>query len=216
MATYQWPLPVGQADPDPEQAALAPDTGVQNVNGTSHDIPGVANGCVNCHGKLSERVLGFGAIQLSHSLGGLTFTELADRGVISSAPLRGGYHPPGDATAQAALGYLHVNCGNCHNETGQATNNPPATESLWLRLLVGQTTVAMTHAQTTAINRMTGNPNFVMDRIEPMQPAQSSMIVRMERNPTIGETLQMPPVARELPDPTGIGLVTDWVNALAP
>jgi hypothetical protein len=49
-----------------------------------------------------------------------------------------------------------------------------------------------------------------------MQPAQSSMIVRMERNPTIGETLQMPPVARELPDPTGIGLVTDWVNALAP
>src|SRR6185436_16642660 len=100
LASYQWALPVGNEPLDPEQATLASTAGVPNVNGTTHDIPALASGCQNCHGKLSERVLGFSAIQLSHSLAGLTFTELADRGILSNAPVRGGYNPPGDATAQ--------------------------------------------------------------------------------------------------------------------
>ncbi len=216
MASYQWALPVSSEPLDPEQSVLASSAGVANVNGTSHDIPALAGGCQNCHGKLSERVLGFSAIQLSHSLSGLTFTQLADRGILSNAPVRGGYHPPGDASAQAALGYLHTNCGNCHNETGIATATPPATESMWLRLLVNQTTVAMTHAQATAINHSTGNPNFPMDRIEPTVPSSSSIVVRMQRNPSIGEVLQMPPVGRELPDSTGIAAVSTWVNSLTP
>lgn len=216
MASYQWALPVGSEPLDPEQATLASSSGVANVNGTTHDIPSVAGGCQNCHGKLSERVLGFSAIQLSHSLTGLDFTELADRGILSNAPVRAGYNPPGDATTQAALGYLHANCGNCHNETGVATMTPPATESMWLRLLVNQTTLAMTHAQATAINHQTGNPNFAMDRIEPTVPSSSSIIRRMQRNPSIGETLQMPPTGRELPDSTGITTVSNWINSLTP
>jgi hypothetical protein len=57
MATYQWPLPVGNEPPDPELATLV-STGVMNANGTLHDIP-ATGACTNCHGKLSERVLGF-------------------------------------------------------------------------------------------------------------------------------------------------------------
>jgi hypothetical protein len=213
MATYQWPVPVGNEPPDPELAMLVGDAGVPDANGTSHDIPGTG-ACTNCHAKLSERVLGFSAIQLSHGLFGLTFTELAGRGMLSNAPTLAGYDPPGDPTAQAALGYLHANCGNCHNETGQFTGNTPATESMWLRLLVGHTTVEATHVSSTAINKMTSNPSFPMDRIEPMQPSQSSIVVRTQRDPSMGETMQMPPVARELPDLNGIATVTAWVNSL--
>jgi len=212
MAAYQWPLPVGNEPLNPELATLASDQGVANVNGTGHDIPAVLTGCDNCHGKLTERVLGFSAIQLSHALPGLTFTDLADRGVLSNAPVRGGYHPPGDATAQAALGYLHANCGNCHNQTGQATGPT----SMWLRLLVGNTTVAATHAMVTAVNVPTFNGTFMMDRIEPTAPSQSSIIVRMQRDPSMGETMQMPPVGRELPHVAGIQAVSAWITGLQP
>jgi hypothetical protein len=212
MATYQWPLPVGSEPPDPELATLVDVAGVMNANGTQHDIPGTG-ACTNCHGKLSERVLGFSAIQLSHALGGVTFTELADRGILSYVPVRTGYDPPGDATAKSALGYLHSNCGNCHNDTGQATGPT----QMHLRLLVGEQTVASTGAWTTARNVPTFNGQFAMDRIEPTQPGQSSVLVRMARNPSIGELLPMPPIGRELPDTNGgIAAVTAWVNSLTP
>lgn len=213
MATYQWPLPVGNEPPDPELATLVDVAGVMNANGTLHDIPGTG-GCIACHGKLSERVLGFSAIQLSHALQGVTFTELADRGILSYVPVRTGYHPPGDSTAQAALGYLHSNCGSCHNDTGQSTGPM----QMLLRLLVAQQTVASTGALTTAVNVDTFHPGFPsIDRIEPTQPGQSAIVVRMQRNPSLGEALQMPPVARELPDTNGgIAAVAAWVTNLTP
>lgn len=212
MATYQWPVPAGNEPPDPELATLVDAAGVPNANGTAHDIPSTG-ACNNCHGKLSERVLGFSAIQLSHSLSGVTFTELADRGILSYAPVRTGYHPPGDSTAQAALGYLHSNCGNCHNDTGQATGPT----QLLLRLLVSQQAVGATGALTTAVNVPTFNGQFAMDRIEPTQPGQSAIVVRMQRNPSVGELLPMPPIGRELPDTNGgIAAVTTWVTGLTP
>ncbi len=57
--------------------------------------------------------------------------------------MRGGVRPPGDARAAAALGYLHANCGNCHNSTGVAT--------LRTRLLAANTTVESTDTYTTGV-----------------------------------------------------------------
>lgn len=214
MVSYQWQLPATVDTPlNPETAALAPEAGVVDANGTSHNIPGVVD-CQNCHNKLSERVLGFSAIQLSYAasagIPGLTFSELADRGMISYAPVRTGYDPPGNETERAALGYLHANCGNCHNETGASTPAP----TMWLRLLVGQTSVTSSHASLTAVNQATGNPSFPVDRIEPRHPEQSSVILRMQRSPALGETLAMPPVGRKLKDQTGIDAVSAWINLL--
>jgi hypothetical protein len=127
--------------------------------------------------------------------------------MLSNAPVRTGYDPPGDATAQAALGYLHANCGGCHNDTGIRV-------SLYLRLLVSQTSVESSWAYTTAVNALTTNTAFPMDRIEPGDPAQSSILVRMKRDPAVGETGMMPPVGRELVHDEAVATVSAWIQSL--
>jgi hypothetical protein len=64
------------------------------------------------------------------------------------------------------------------------------------------------------VNQATGNPSFPVDRIEPRHPEQSSVILRMQRSPALGETLAMPPVGRKLKDQTGIDAVSAWINLL--
>jgi len=205
MGSYEWPLSAS-GQPDPALARRAPDGGVLDVNGTGADIPSVDD-CRFCHERLSERVLSFSAIQLTHNGNGVTFTDLVDWGKLTRAPRRTGYDPPGNATARAALGYLHANCGGCHNDTGIRV-------SLYLRLLVDQNTVESSWAYTTAVNAPTGNPNFPMDRIEPGEPEQSAIIQRMLRNPSLGETEQMPPLARELVHTEGVATVSAWIRSL--
>jgi hypothetical protein len=207
MTSYRWRLPPeGSTEPDPAEARRAPEDGVTNVNGTGADIPS-ASDCRFCHERLSERALSFSAIELSHDLGGVTFTDLVDWGVLSRAPVRTGYDPPGDATARAALGYLHANCGGCHNDTGVGV-------SLHLRLLVEQTTVQSTWAFTTGVDVPTSNRSFRMDRIEPGDPSRSAIVVRMQRDPSAGENQPMPPLGRELTHPDGIAAVSAWIQAL--
>jgi hypothetical protein len=51
---------------------------------------------------------------------------------------------PGNATEQAALGYLHANCSNCHNDSpGAMLITPPLMN---LRIYIGTRTVADTNA----------------------------------------------------------------------
>jgi hypothetical protein len=206
MVSFQWPLSASQGVPDPTLAFLPPAWGVADVNGTAADIPSIGD-CQNCHEHIADRVLGFSAIQLSHSLGGVTFADLVDFGVLSDAPVREGYDPPGDATTQSALGYLHANCGGCHNEDGVKV-------SIHLRLLVGDTTVESTGAYSTTVNVPTENPVFPMDRIEPGDPSTSALIQRMLRTPD--QTNQMPPLARELVDDVGVTQVSTWITQLPP
>jgi len=218
FATYQW----DPARPnDPAAAKLVSDpteypTGVANANGTDHDIPPL-NACNNCHNKLSERVLGFGALELSHTaaLGDVAIKEISDLGWLTT-PAPAGFQVPGTPTQQAALGYLHGNCGGCHNQ-GQGI--PNAQNPLILRLLVGKTDYSMTDTVKTSVDvivssgltEITGKP-----RIDPMAPANSAILVRMTEAAR-GSSLQMPPLATKSTkheDPTGIAAVTAWVNSI--
>jgi hypothetical protein len=212
MVSYQWPADnVGTAGPvlDPELATLVSAVGVQDANGTLHDIPSQAE-CVNCHGKLSERVLGFSAIQLSHELGGLTLAELVDWGVLSDPP-SAGYDPPGDPTTQAALGYLHANCGNCHNETGVTSTDGTQLQSLWMRLLVSHESVEQTHAYATGVNQQTANDTWNgLERIDPTTPGNSVVLTRLYSE-TAGT--RMPPL-REKRDDAGHAAVQAWIDGL--
>jgi PAS domain S-box-containing protein len=105
--------------PDASDAVLAPD-GQSNINGTMHDAPKQKD-CGLCHRGDVGRVLGFSAIQLSRDTTPPAMPDLVAMGWLSDPPADPhGFPAPGDDETAAALGYLHANCGHCHNENGAA------------------------------------------------------------------------------------------------
>jgi hypothetical protein len=113
--------------------------------------------------------------------------------------------PGSDPATKAALGYLHANCGNCHNSSF-------VTVDLHLRLLVGQKTVASTDIVTSAVGKATANmADLGKLRIDAGHPGTSTVITRMSsRVPSA----QMPPLATEMVDSSGVKVVSDWITAL--
>jgi len=209
-ATYQWDA----GKPTDPSAALSVPGGFVAA-GTGHDIPAQGQ-CVNCHAKLSERVLGFGAFQLSHDAtdDGLTIKKLSELGWLSK-PAPDGFEVPGTPAQQAALGYLHGNCGGCHNQ-GQTIPSPD--KPLFLRLLVGQETYAATDTVLTSlgITVVSGNAAIInKERVKAMDPVNSALLIRMKDR---GTGLQMPPLnttSTKLADTDGgVKAVTDWINSI--
>ncbi len=200
MMAYQWN--------SQQDEAMAVPAGVPNAAGTPHDIPNT-DACLNCHGKTKDRVLGFSAIQLSHQLGGMNLSDLASGGWLTNQPT-GIYDPPGTATDQAALGYLHANCGLCHNENSFLF----ATVKMQLWLKVEElTAVTDTSTYKTTVNQATTGftPTGTALRISPGSTANSDVHVRMSQRGTI---FQMPPIGTEDVDPVGLKAVDDWINGL--
>jgi hypothetical protein len=163
--------------------------------------------CKQCH-SLPEKILGFSAFQLSHSLPGETMASLSAAGLLT-VPNADGFEPPGATNLEKdALGYLHANCGNCHHDSGLFPD-------MRLRLLVGQTTLETTDTYTTSVGvpvlsfDCAGNPPC--DRIEPGNPAASAVIMRMGVR-QIG--VQMPPIGTEVVDDAGLKIVSDWIQSL--
>jgi hypothetical protein len=185
------------------EATLVPN-GVENAKGTDHDIPS-QDKCPVCHGKLPEKVLSFSAIQLSHEKGGETIASLSAAGRLT-VPHPQGFSVPGDPTAQSALGWLHANCGNCHN--GSATG----TTDMKLRLLVGNTSVENTDTYKTAVGVPTAS--FQCNGCKRIDPGHASTSAIVIRDLSRGNAAQMPPIASEIPDVLGVKAVSDWINSL--
>jgi hypothetical protein len=210
FAAYQW----DESAPDDPAAAVSVPGGVTSANGTDHDIPSEGE-CLNCHGKLRERVLGFSAFQLSHSgiSDDLTIERASNLGWLT-VPAPDGFEVPGTPVQQAALGYLHGNCGGCHNSNGQL---PPGSPML-LRLVVDQTEYTETDLVATTVGIATFSEDAAtsdMPRIAPMDPANSSVLIRMQAR---GTELQMPPLvttSTKVADTSGgVADVTAWVSSL--
>jgi hypothetical protein len=204
-AAYVW----DPAAPTPAHARRAPD-GARDVNGTTHDVPSERD-CRTCHVNLPEPPLSFGAIQLSHSLPGETLRGLAEGGWLSHAPAHD-FTPPGDATARAALGYLHANCGHCHNSSirtlGNSYPNDPAPR---LRLSVHDGSVEQTTTYKSMVWVGTFNPRYeAYNRVEPCNPELSSLLLRME----VRSSDQMPPLATEVVHEEGVRLVSSFLRTL--
>jgi len=205
LASYLW-------NEDESDATLVGPEGLEDARGTSHDIPSKA-ACLRCHGTYQtgggrpSRALGFSALQLAHSGEGLTLDALVADGQLSHAP--GPIAVPGDAVEQAALGYLHANCGNCHNST--ADRVPQVDLDLWLEVDV--TDVASTSAWRTTVDLPSTlfNDQHVSGRVVPGDPEQSAVWYRMNARGTLA---QMPPLASEVPDPAGLAAVRAWIEAL--
>ena len=207
--TAYWWNPEGGIPNDAENTET--EFGVQDVNGTTHDIPAEQD-CETCHDSIVEHVLGFGAIELNDSLPGANINSLIEAGSLTTNPALADLAIPGDTTAQAALGYLHANCGNCHNDTPGpgAAEVPP----MYLRLLVGTQTVQETDTYTTAVNQEATDftPAGITYRIAGGDPAESCIIYTMDQRDD--SRYEMPPLASNIVDDAGVGTVSAWIQTL--
>jgi hypothetical protein len=204
FATYGWDA----SKPNDPSAAVAVLHGLPNANGTLHDIPD-PSACPACHGKLPDKPLGFSALQLSHDGVGLTMQKLSDWGWLS-VPARAGFKVPGTPVQQAALGYLHANCGGCHNSFGEIPRENP----MKLRLLVAQTNYAETDTVLTTIGVPTINAYPELHdkpRVDPGAPSNSAIYLRMSDR----DKFPMPPLATKFPDTEGgVAAVSAWISSM--
>ena len=181
---------------DDESDALFAPGGQPDARGTRHDVPAAAT-CATCHDGEPGRVLGMSAVQQAHAR-----EELRD---LLGHPLPA--EPPREPVAAAALGYLHGNCGHCHNPHGSARPDTdmnlrlsPAGEAPAERTTVGRPLQYYRSAQATL-------------RVAPGDPGHSALLQRMLER---GTRSQMPPLASEMVDPSGIAIVQAWIEEMAP
>lgn len=213
-ATYVW-------SDDQRDAALASGEGLTVTgDGWRHTVPSEAD-CRACHEGRPSRVLGFGALQLSSDRDPLAphgaasdpravdLAELVARGLVRGSPGALERRPPRIAARspveRAALGYLHGNCGGCHNDEGPLA---PLGLVLWqpaggsgrdeaVRSMVGRASRFRTTAEPEAT-----------DRIAPGHPEHSILALRMRsREPH----LQMPPIGTQVVDESAAALVDRWI-----
>ena len=177
---------------DAESDATYMVNGEDNIRGTDHDAP-AADTCWRCHVGEAGHVLGFSALQLGDTS---AWPLTVQPGVTFTAP-------------NPALGYLHANCGHCHNPDGGAwvdshmilrldvSEHDPMTTQIY------QTTVGVPLEQW--INR------GYTTRIIAGDPDHSAVFVRMSSR---AMNVQMPPLATEYIDPNGMDLLRSWITSL--
>jgi hypothetical protein len=211
-ATYYWPMA------DSTDADLVPyEEQYRNAGMTTHDIP---NGptCERCHNTLKDRALGFSAFQLNHSTpGSVTLQQLLDEDLLT-VPVSTTNGLAGEPQlTQDALGYLHANCGNCHNDSdGIPVENVPEPQ-MFLRLSMADQSLEETDTWLTAINRATtASTDLGLDyRILGGGSLEESAIYhRMGLRMSEGD--QMPPIGSEIVDMEGRELIGAWIESLPP
>lgn len=202
---------------DGSDADAAP-LGQVDAGGTPHDVPAQTD-CVLCHQEKRAQALGgwsFGdvlngvaAIQLSAEGGNGSLSLLASRGLLS-APPSGEFEVPGTGVVKAALGYLHANCGHCHDDLVPLSRS----RQLRFRLRVTDTTPETTKTYQTTIGVAAVHTELGFDGVivVPGDPDHSQLYQRISSR---GAT-QMPPLATEVVDPTGSATIRDWIAGLPP
>lgn len=192
--------------------------GMQNANGTQHDIPSRQN-CRDCHEELRSKVLGFGAIMLDYPSTKLDLEDLIANGKLTNPPTGGAagarFPLPGNATAQAALGYMHANCSSCHNPTANNFFHTPTD----MRLTVGTlATVSATPAYTTLVGKSstlgayTHDDGMQFTKLIDIGSANTSILIK--RMTSTNAMKHMPQRGSEMVDGTGMTALAAWINSL--
>lgn len=180
---------------DDQRDAVAVPKGVKNAAGTEHDVPSERD-CTRCHNGVSDAVIGFSAVQLSHDGPGLTINEAVAADMLS-APPSAAFTIPGDSTQRAALLYLHANCASCHNDRTFIANVTSVDFALRVATLAS---VSSTNAYRTLQRdlRRSGDVD------------KTATLVRMRARGVQG---QMPPIASERVDSEGLLTVRTWLES---
>jgi len=209
FVSFQWSLD-GTGDPLPVPDGVVDDAG-------PNDIPGRSD-CRKCHAdtRIPSVVIGFSALQLDFAATGLDLHQLVVDGWLTAPPAGGDATTPyfplpaGDALTRDAMGYLHANCGNCHNSLSDVRD----TVGLNLRQDVDNLASwagTLPFTSTVDVMNQTGATGATAI-VEPGRPAASALYYRLTT--TGGQ--RMPPVGRELVDPTGSEAVRAWIASLPP
>jgi len=200
-----------------QDATTAEPFGVPDANGTQHDVPNRSQ-CKQCHNNAQpSRILGFSAIQLdwdNPDADAFDLKAVIDANLLTTNPTNSGtvgsYFPlPGNATEKTALGYLHANCGHCHNP------NSKVYMDIGVVMQLGETvgtlgSLATTTVYTTAVDQNGTLPQMGITKLVAKgQPDQSLMIFRYE---TTNPALHMPLIGTEIMDVMGQTILRDWIT----
>ena len=187
------------------EAFVAPE-GLDDANGSGHDVP-PARRCRACHGGTTSFVLGFSALQLGGPAhpGDTSLESLVAEGRLTH-PGRTTYDVPGDPSTRAALGYLHANCGHCHNQhrparTGARCFDPRTSFDLSLR------TTELDAVHATAVYR-----TAVGTVVTAGSPEDSLLYRRVAGTDTFEP--RMPALGADDVDRSGLTLLTQWIRGL--
>lgn len=197
QAAYVW-----KEDGSDAVATLA---GAANALGTSHTVPSQVD-CRNCHGDVSDVLIGVSAIQLADpSAAPSALAALNAAGKLTAAPPPN-IDVPGTGNVKDALAYLHANCGHCHNDEARRLDSQ---SRMRLRLLVGQQ-VEQTGAYTTTLGTVMRHTleNGVTDVVVKGDPDRSGLALRMARRDFYG----MPPAGTKQVDDAGVATVRQWIT----
>jgi hypothetical protein len=220
FAAYVW-------NEDGTDAVLAPSVGVaalrvESAPANRYVIPAEAD-CRSCHEGAAVPVLGASALQLSpdrDSLAphadqvdvGVDLRTLVARGWLRNLPRQLLDQPPRIAASspveRAALGYLHANCGHCHNAGGapvpvglvlaQEAASPAASTERVLHSMLGVASRFRSRAAPEATQI-----------VLPRHADASVLAVRMRsRNPFV----QMPPLGTRVADAESLALIEQWID----
>jgi hypothetical protein len=224
-ASYVW-------NADGTDATLAPASGIaampaSGAPGGTYAIPGVDD-CTGCHEGSAVPPLGFSALQLSpdrdplsphadRAGAGITLADLrslSETGVLRGLPAGLLATPPRVAaatpTARAALGYLHANCGHCHNRGPGRVPVGLALAQAWQggRADSGEALATLDGASRF---RLRDHPT---DRLVAAgRPGDSLVLLRMA---STDPRVRMPPIGTRFVDDDGVDLVKRWIAELQP
>jgi mono/diheme cytochrome c family protein len=223
FATYVWSA-------DGQDAVLAPEDGtvvpVSDAPNGRYSVPGRGD-CIACHEGSAVPVLGFTALQLSPDRDPLAphadpkragqpdLGTLAASGVLRGLPVEVLSAPPRieapTPTARAALGYLHGNCGHCHNAGGALTG---------LELVLAQQTERGARSAERTLESLLGHSSrFRPHGGEATQriASDSGGSVLTLRMKTDNPLARMPPLGVQVVDTAGVALIERWIaNDLQP
>ncbi|MBX3233642.1 MAG: hypothetical protein KIT84_21085 [Labilithrix sp.] len=216
-------IPAGETFTRTDDAGAGVDAGV-------YEIPS-QGACLDCHTGRKDKLLGVDAVSLGlPGATGVTLAKLvADKKLTVDPPktelvLPAATPANGGDTAAPALGWLHANCGACHNA------NPGAGAfQTTARLMIKATELLPVDGGPVPIEQLdvyattvckdafrTESGGDVYKLVRSGEPARSLVSVLSGNRTDPPDTNQMPPLATRTVDRAGHELLNDWIAALTP
>jgi len=208
------------------EATLAPEDGVvvdvADAPGGRYAVPARGD-CTACHEGAAVPILGFSALQLSSDRDplaphadparpGMTdLRRLVESGRLRNLPRALLSSPPriqaASATERAALGYLHGNCGHCHNAAGALTGlELPLAQQADARAQSAEQTLASLLGHSS---RFRPNGAASAQRVATGHDGDSIVTLRMK---TTNPLARMPPLGVQVIDQEGVALIERWIS----
>lgn len=202
---------------DQTEADAVPD-GMMNASGTEHDVPN-ADACWSCHSQHPDKALGFSAIQLAHAPvdagdpNEWTLERLVSANLLTSPPQGTLEFSDGwPEEIRTLFGYLHANCGTCHNPRGGA--NSQTGLDLWIKVddLAKSAEESSVYLGVVDVDIMKLDVELeATKRIDPGSLENSALYQRFLNK---GQSWSMPPLATEVTDPAGQAMLEAFILGL--